>query len=283
METARRDVNDESGRAAEGTGTLAGAREHARSQARSTPAANAPDAVAFDVGGAVTWTTTIEPGGYASRRLPRGTVLRLDDVDGDACLQLLVHNAAQPAERLNIADTVKVQWQAYLAEGALLLSDMGRVLMTLVADTSARHDCLCGCSNRRTNARHGDAGASGRHPNARDLLALGVAKFGLSRLDVGPNVSLFKSVRIDGAGALHFDGEPRPGTHVALRAEMDVLVTLANAPHPLDNRPEYTTTPVRCLAWLTGPGDSGDRRDPSTPERLRAFENTADYLLGFAP
>ena len=35
-----------------------------------------------------------------------------------------------PAERLNVADTVKVQWQAYLGAGRLLLSDMGRVLMT---------------------------------------------------------------------------------------------------------------------------------------------------------
>jgi urea carboxylase-associated protein 2 len=287
METSRREVVDESGRVAEGTGTLAGAREHARSQAGSAPASPAvaaPPPTAAGGGGQIVWTTTVEPGGYASRRLPRGTVLRLDDVDGDACLQLLVHNAVQPAERLNTADTVKVQWQAYLAKDALLLSDMGRVLMTIVADTSARHDCLCGCSNRRTAARHGDAGASGRHPNARDLLALGLAKSGLSRGDVGPNVNLFKSVRVDGSGALHFDGEPRPGTHIELRAEMDVLVTLANTPHPLDNRPDYTSTPVRCLAWLPRSGESGDRLDPaaSTPERLRAYENTADYLLGFS-
>ena len=64
------------------------------------------------------------------------------DIDGDACVQLLVHSAQRPAERLNVADTVKVQWQAYPGTGTVLLSDMGRALMTVVDDTSAHHDCF---------------------------------------------------------------------------------------------------------------------------------------------
>ena len=57
---------------------------------------------------------------------PNGRDLtRITDVEGDACVQLLVYNADNPAERLNVIDTVKVQWQAYLDEGALLLSDDG--------------------------------------------------------------------------------------------------------------------------------------------------------------
>jgi urea carboxylase-associated protein 2 len=230
----------------------------------------------------VCWAETVEGGGYASRRLPRGAVVRLEDIDGDACVQLMVHNAVQPAERINVADTVKVQWQAYLGAGALLLSDMGRVLMTIVEDTSERHDCLCGCSNRRTGrARFGDGGASGPHPNGRDLLALGAAKFGLSRADVAPSINMLKSVRVDAAGALSLDGAVRPGTYVDLRAEMDVLVTIANTPHPLDDRRAYTVTPVRCLAWI-GPATEagGGSLGSATPERLRAFQNTDEYLLG---
>ena len=277
------------------TNTLAGARDHARSLAGTAlasgptvPASAATDLPPEVVGATIVWAETIVPGGYASRRLPRGAVVRFEDVDGDACLQLLVHNAAHPNERINTADTVKVQWQAYLGAGALLLSDMGRVLMTIVGDTSERHDCLCGCSSRRTNEqRYGDAGASGTHPNARDMLALGVAKFGLSRADVAPNVNLFKSVRVDPSGGLHLDGAVRPGTHVDLRAEMDVIITVANTPHPLDDRAEYTSTAVRCLAWIPSPADEGaeravDRYRSATPERLRAFQNTDEYLLGGA-
>ena len=71
------------------------------------------------------WDETIGAGNYASHELPRGAVLRIADLDGDACVHLVVHNAARPAERLNVADTVKVQWQAYLGPGRVLLSDMG--------------------------------------------------------------------------------------------------------------------------------------------------------------
>lgn len=256
-----------------GTGTLAGARDHARRQAGEV--GESTDVV---VPGRVVWTDVIGPGDYAAVRLPRGAVLRLTDPEGDACAQLLVHNARQPAERLNVADTVKVQWQAYLAAGAQLLSDMGRVLMTIVDDTSARHDCLCGSTTRATaTARYGTSSVSDGRPSGRDLLALGVAKLGLARGDVGPCVNLFKSARVEADGALRFDGSVRPGTYVELRAELDVLVTLANTPHPLDERASYTITPVECVAWMP---DEADEIETATPERRRAVENTAAFLAG---
>lgn len=281
-------IADEHGSTVADTRSLAGARDHARSLAGDTPeTVDVPDDAPGAVGAKIVWSETLDGGGYSSRRVLRGTVVRFEDLQGDACLQLLVHNAQQPAERLNVADTVKVQWQAYLGEGALLLSDMGRAMMTIIADTSARHDCLCGCSSRRTNSdRYGEGVVSGRHPSGRDLLALGLAKFGLSKRDVAPNINLFKSVRVDDGGALALDGDARPGTHVHLRAEMDLIVTVANTPHPLDERVDYTVTPVRCLAWqpVDAFGDAGrDVFRSATPERSRAFENTDDYLLGVRP
>jgi uncharacterized protein YcgI (DUF1989 family) len=80
------------------------------------------------------WDETIAPGGYASRQIARGTRLRLTDLAGDAAVSLLLFNAERPIERLNIADTLKVQWNGYLGQGRLLLSDMGRVLASLVED-----------------------------------------------------------------------------------------------------------------------------------------------------
>ena len=77
-----------------------------------------------------------------SKVLARGTRLRLRDLDGAACAHLLLYRADAPWERLNVADTVKVPWQAYLGAGHPLLSDQGRVLATVVADTSGQHDAL---------------------------------------------------------------------------------------------------------------------------------------------
>jgi uncharacterized protein len=223
------------------------------------------------------WEETIAAGGYASRALARGTRLRLIDLKGDACAALLLFNAAMPTERLNVADTVKVQWNAYPSAGSVLLSDMGRALASIEQDDAGTHDAFCGASNEASNRRrYGDGSNSGPYPNARDRLLLGAAKHGLGRRDVHPCITLFKGVRIapDGAVAPRL-GPFAPGRSLVLRAEMDVILVLANCPHVLDSRP-WSITPLRATAWR-GPATTVD--DPirnATPERLRAFLNTED-------
>lgn len=224
------------------------------------------------------WEETIAAGGYASRVLPRGSRLRLIDLRGDACASLLVFNAVMPTERLNIADTVKVQWDAYPTAGSLLLSDMGRALASFEQDDAATHDAFCGASNEAANRAHyGDGSNSGSHPNARDRLLLGAAKHGLGRRDVHPCINLFKGVRIGADGAVVPELGPfAPGRSLVLRAEMNLIVVIANCPHVLDPRP-WSVTPLRATAWR-GPVTAED--DPirtATPERLRAFLNTEDF------
>src|SRR3954454_675562 len=131
------------------TSTTAGGRAHPPAQTgkpggggpavAAAAAVDLPDGVAP---GDVLWDETLEGGEYAAHRLPRGAVVRLSDLDGDACAHVVLHNALLPSERLNLADTVKVQWQAYPTVGNALLSDRGRVLATIVDDTSGRHDAF---------------------------------------------------------------------------------------------------------------------------------------------
>jgi urea carboxylase-associated protein 2 len=184
-----------------------------------------------------------------------------------------------PTERLNVADTVKVQWNAYLGAGKLLLSDMGRVLMSIEEDDAGTHDTFCGTSNPATNARYGDGSNAGPYPSGRDRFLLGVAKHGLQRRDVHPCVTLFKGTRIEADGSITPQVGPfEPGRTVVLRAEMDVIAVIANCPHVLDPRETYSVTPLRATAWR-GPVTTLD--DPirtATPEGLRAFQNAEDYL-----
>ena len=262
------------------------ARDHARSM-EGTVVESMPvlPPVADDLPAGVSaddllWEETIAAGGYATRRLARGARLRLIDLEGDACASLLVFNSETPAERLNVADTVKVQWNAYLGQGKLLLSDMGRVLMSILEDGAGTHDSFCGTSNVATNAsKYGDGRNSGPYPSGRDRFLLGVAKHGLQRRDVHPCVNLFKGVRIEEDGTIVPQIGPfEPGRRVVLRAEMDLLVVIANCPHVLDPREDWTVTPLRASAWR-GPVTALD--DPirtATPEGLRAFLNVEDYF-----
>jgi urea carboxylase-associated protein 2 len=264
------------------TATTHGARAHARSmgdtvvEAMPTVPANraprGPDGIAADD---LLWHEVVDGGGYTSAALPRGAHLRITDLEGDACVGLLLHRRDAPAERLNVADTVKVQWQAYLGAGQLLLSDMGRVLAALVEDTSGHHDTFCGTSSRAANeARYGDGAPDGPAPNGRDHFAVALIKHGLGRRDVAPNINLFKGVTVAPDGDLVLDGEPRPGAHVVVRLELACIVTLVNAPHPLDVRPIYTVTPIEVTAWRGAPAAADDPCRIATPEGERAFLNT---------
>ena len=264
------------------TGDPYAAQAHARAMAGTRVAAMPTvPAAAADAGGPVVWEETVAPGGYTAGRIARGTRLRLIDLDGDACASLLLFNPENAAERLNVADTIKVQWNGYLGAGKLLLSDMGRVMISLLADTAGTHDTFCGASTEASNARkYGDGKNYGAHPNARDRFMLAVAKHGLGRKDVHPCINFFKGVKIAADGATIPATGPFPaGREVLLRAEMDLIVVLANCPHVIDPRPEWSVTPLRVTAWQ-GPVTPAD--DPvrgATPEGLRAFLNTEAYTL----
>jgi hypothetical protein len=201
--------------------------------------------------------------------------VRLEDVTGEACAHVLVYNALEPWERLNVADTVKIPWQAYLGAGHPLLSGDGRVLATIVADDSRQHDALCGTSTGPANrAKYGDCAP----PSGRELFTLAAAKHGLAPRDLPPSVSFFKGVLVDPDGGLIFTGSAGPGKSVELLAELPLIMLIANVPHPVDPRPGYTCGPLRVHAWKSRPTAPGDPRWDATPEALRYYLNTADYL-----
>lgn len=264
------------------TATTHAARDHARSlhgtQVDTMPTVPPSDAVERPGGVAaqdMLWEETVAGGGYTSLLLPRGARLRLVDVDGDCCAGLLLHRADRPTERLNVADTVKVQWQAYPGAGHLLLSDMGRTLATVVSAPAGAIDAFCGTSNRAANeARYGDGGIDGPAPNGRDLFALALGKHGLERRDVAPNVNLFRGVRVAAGGALELQAPGPAGSTVELRCDLAVLVTLVNVPHPLDGRADYTAGRLRVTAWRGAPAPPDDPARTTGPEATRAHANT---------
>jgi urea carboxylase-associated protein 2 len=273
------------------TSTTHGAREHARAQGGTVadampivPAAGydgePPDGVDR---AALTWAETVAGGGYTSKVLARGTTVRLADPAGDACAHLLLYNADQPWERLNVADTVKVPWQAYLGPGHPLLSDQGRILATLLADVHGGHDALAGTSNRaRNDERYGDGSPEGGTPAGRELFLLAAAKHGLGPRDIPPSISFFQGVRVEADGTLRFHGSPGPGGAVTIRAELPLIILIANVPHPLDPREEYVCSPLYVLAWRGEPTGPDDPLWASDPERHRAYLNTADYATARA-
>ncbi|MFF1252185.1 urea amidolyase associated protein UAAP1 [Pseudarthrobacter sp. NPDC058329] len=277
-----------------GTATTAGARAHAREQhgrtvdtMRYVMVASAPAHLTAGLTenaiAQLTWAESLAFGRYTTLNLSRGTRLRLTDTSGDACVHTLLYRAGSLHERLNIADTVKVPWQAYPAAGHPLISDAGRLMATIVADTSSRHDALTGATTLEGNAaKYGAGTAHSGSPAARELLTLGALKSGLGPRDVAPSLSLFKGINVDPAGSITFTGSAGPGAAVELLLQMDTVLVLANTAHPLDLRAGFTGTAVDIVAWQA-PEDlaaleAGAHTGPLAPEHLQALKNTEHDL-----
>jgi urea carboxylase-associated protein 2 len=226
----------------------------------------------------------IPPGWYWTARIARGQTLRLINDEASPGLSALFWNAHDPSERYNAGDTVKVQWTARLTAGRLLLSDMGRVLASITADSCGFHDSILGGSTRASDAHNygADAPKNPEHRNSRDNFVLAAGKLGLGPRDVGPCITFFAPVVTDEAGAFRWNADVlEPQAFVDLRAEMDLLMALSNCPHPLSPAQTWAPKPVRALIWRSPAPTSDDLCRTGTTEAIRAFENT-DALAGGA-
>ncbi|MBT0773605.1 DUF1989 domain-containing protein [Kineosporia sp. J2-2] len=225
------------------------------------------------------WAETVAPGGYTHKVLARGSQVRLDDPTGDACAHVLLYNALEPVERLNVADTRKIPWQAYLSDDHPLLSNDGRVLATVTRDTSGRHDTFCGTSSDAWNLhKYGDARPEGPSPSGMAQFTLAAAKHGLGPRDLPPAVSFFQGVHVAADGGFEWLGSAGPASSVDLIAELPLIVLVANVAHPLDPRENYQVGPLRVHAWRSTPTGPGDTAYEASPERRRAYLNTVDYV-----
>jgi urea carboxylase-associated protein 1 len=189
----------------------------------------------------------LSPGGDWSGIVPEGHVLRIVDLEGRQAVDFLCYRAADPSERYNAADTMKLAGTIFLTTGHGLYSDLGRRLFTIVADTCGRHDTIGGCCSAESNRlRYGVEGT----PNCRDNFLRALARFGLGKKDIVANVNFFMNVPVGPDGSMAIaDGRSRPGDHVDLRAETDVLAAISNCPQIYNPCNGGHPTPIRVLVY----------------------------------
>jgi uncharacterized protein len=205
---------------------------------------------------------------YTTVRLRRGEALRIIDDSGASSVSMIGWREEDTSERINCADTVKVQWSAALAKGRVILSDMGRVFVSLVEDSSGAHDVLVGGSTPASTLAA--FGATSR--NTHDNFIAAAAKVGLGLRDIPPCVSFFA---LDAAGRFVWNAaRKRPGDFVDLRAEMNVVVVLSNCAHPLNPARPSASGPVTLIRHRAPPAAPDDPCRTLSPEIVRAFAFT---------
>jgi urea carboxylase-associated protein 1 len=159
-----------------------------------------------------------------------GQTMRIVDLHGQQAVDTLFYALADAGERYSAQDTLRVQGSAYVDVGTRLMSNRGRVLAVVVGNTAGPHDTSAGaCSCESNTVRFGH---QTRFQHAcRENFVLQAALHGLSKRDIVPNLNFFMNVPIAPDGALVIaDGIGAPGSHVELRAEIDLLCLISNCP-----------------------------------------------------
>jgi len=153
----------------------------------------------------------------------------------------------------------------------VILSDMGRVLLSVIEDTSGAHDLLMGGSTPASTAAAYGAVTRNTHDNFLGA----AAKLGLGLRDIPPCATFFAPVSVDPSGRFAWNGSrKRAGDFVDLRAEMNLVLAVSNCAHPLDPARPPASAEVTLVRYRAPAVSPNDPCRTASPEAARAFTFT---------
>ena len=196
--------------------------------------------------GSILQETVIPARGYLALELRRGQVLRILDLEGQQVADVVFFNRDNLAEKFSPNNTVTLNSNVYLSQGGTLYSDQANAMCTIVADTVGRHDFIAGsCSEGTNRLRYGER-AFGK-ATCRGNLTLALSPYGIPMKDVPYTLSVFMNAPVQPDGTFTLgSAHSKPGDHLDLRAEMNLIVAISNCPQELNpvNGPGPTTIKV---------------------------------------
>jgi len=220
-----------------------------------------------------------------SKIIKRGQTIQLKAMGDNASLSAMFYNASNVCERFNSADTVKIQWNAFLNKGKVLFSEMGRVLFAITEDTTnGLLDTLGGINNDRlikenfSNEATFESCRNGYHKSDRENFLIELGKYGMGKKDMIPALNLFRKVDVKEGSLLELNPRcAKEGELIELTAHMDVLLVLSNTPHAMD-KGEYNPSDVEINIYEAVEFKDEDYASFSD-EAKRGFQNTNRYFI----
>lgn len=208
-------------------------------------------------GGAIVHDDRVAPNAPWSRIVRAGQVLTIVDVGGNQSADCLMFDAIDHDERYSAPDTLAWQRNAYVREGTVLRSNLGRPLMTVVGNEIDRQDTIGGACSKESNTLRYGHHTHYQHGCRENFLAE-ATRHGLGVRDLVSNLNWFMNVPVEPDGALGIvDGISAPGKRVAIRAERDVLVIVSNCPQMNNPCNDFNPTPLRMIITASGMGAAG--------------------------
>lgn len=228
----------------------------------------------------VLFSEVVPGGAHWSYALPRGTTLRFTALEAGANLSVVLYSSREKLERYNMPDSLKAQHTAHYTRGHVLMSDMGRAMASVTADSLGWHDPLgLLLDDVRLREKYGEHRyqpfRNGMYRSGRTGLLIELGKYGLSKRDLIAPVNFFSKVAVDAEGRFSFiPDHAKAGDFVDLRLDMDVILAFSSAPHPLDPAPAYAPKKVGLALWRSGVAAQDDYCRAFRPENARALYNS---------
>lgn len=203
--------------------------------------------IAMPIAGNIIDDVIVPAGSPWGRTINKGQRLRITDLEGQQAVDFLCYDAADPSDRYNAANTIKLSGGIFLTKGSSLWSDRAKKLMTIIDDTCGYHDTIGGCCSAEMNLlRYGKTAQR----NCRDTFEEALSRFNLTRDHIVANVNWFMYVPVREDGSLAIaDGRSRPGDYVDLLAERDVICAASNCAQVFNPCNGYNPTPVRITTY----------------------------------
>jgi len=201
---------------------------------------------------AARYSRIVGAGDYWLHPVGEGQTLRITDLEGNQAVDTLFYSAVDTAERYSAVDTIREQGNIYLTAGTRLISNLGRPMLRIVADTCGRHDTLGGACSAESNTVRYAQEKKCMH-SCRDSWLLAVARhedFELRKRDITHNINFFMNVPVTRDGKLTFeDGLSDAGKYVELKAEIDCLAFISNCPQLNNPCNAWNPTPIQVHIW----------------------------------
>jgi len=191
--------------------------------------------------------TVVAARGSWSRKLGKGEMLRMIDLEGKQAVDFLCYSAADPEDRYAAADTMKINGNIFIRKGSVLYSVGCNPMFTVVEDTCGFHDTIGGCCSSALNRRRYNKPDD---PSCRQNFLDQLKRYGMGSRDMVANLNFFMHVPVGKDGSMDMGPSiSKPGDYVDLRAEMDVLAVISNCPQMNNPVNDYNPTPIRVVVW----------------------------------
>jgi len=157
--------------------------------------------------------------------LNRGQRLRIIDPQGEQVSDLLAFNAADTREVISSGRSLDYASKLFLTTGDPIYSNRSNIMLRILEDTVGRHDfLLTPCSKDTFRIIYGD-----EHPHRGCFgnLAEALEPYGVTPDEIPTAFNVFMNVVIAPDGALTVAPPlSKPGDHILLQAEQDLIVAL---------------------------------------------------------